>query len=204
MNRDAIYRKQNLGNSSGMGARCGLLLVDFIESFLDEDRLGSRHIQKAADATLPLLEAFRSARLPVAHTRVVFADDGSNHNVFCLKMPGLRDLTETAPGSRITAALRPRNGELVIRKTVPSAFFGTELAPWLLFKNVDSLAIAGCTTSGCVRASVIDAMQWNFRTIVIEDCVGDRADEPHEANLFDMKQKYADVHRRDDFLKLLR
>lgn len=203
MDKDAIYRKQNLGNSSGLGERCGLLLVDFMQAFLDEDNLGSQHIQQAAEATLPLLEAFRSAGLPIAHTRVVFADDGSNHNVFCLKLPGLRKLTEAAPGSQITPALRPRDGELVIRKTVPSAFFATELAPWFLFRNVDSIAIAGCTTSGCVRASVIDAMQWNFRTIVIEDCVGDRANEPHEANLFDMKQKYADVHRRNEFLKLL-
>lgn len=204
MDKDAIYRKQNLGNPSGLGKRCGLVLVDFMEDFLDEARLGSQHIQQAALATVPLLEAFRAAELPVAHTRVVFADDGSNHNVFCLKLPGIRELTETAPGSQITPALRPNAGELLVRKTVPSAFFATELAPWLLFQQVDTVVIAGCTTSGCIRASAIDAMQWNFRTVVIEDCVGDRAMEPHDANLFDIRQKYADLYRRDDFLPLLR
>jgi maleamate amidohydrolase len=81
----------------------------------------------------------------------------------------------------------------VVRKTVPSAFFGTPLAGWLTQRGVRTLAVAGCVTSGCVRASVVDAMSFGFRPLVVEDCVGDRAIGPHEANLFDMKQKYAAV-----------
>jgi maleamate amidohydrolase len=84
-------------------------------------------------------------------------------------------------------------GEHIIRKTQPSAFFGTDLSSWLIGKGVDTLLVAGCTTSGCVRASVVDSMSYNFRTIVVTDCVGDRAIAPHEANLFDMGQKYADL-----------
>jgi maleamate amidohydrolase len=83
--------------------------------------------------------------------------------------------------------------EHVIRKTQPSAFFGTDLSGWLGSKGVDTLLVAGCTTSGCVRASVVDSMSYNFRTMVVTDCVGDRAIAPHEANLFDMGQKYADL-----------
>ena len=88
----------------------------------------------------------------------------------------------------------------MIRKQSASAFFETGLAGWLLQRGVDTAVITGCTTSGCVRASVVDAMQHNLRTLVISDCVGDRAMEPHEANLFDMQQKYADVMSRDEFI----
>ncbi len=102
-------------------------------------------------------------------------------------------LTETAAVSQIVPELQPVTGELIVRKTVPSAFFLSPLAPWLALRGVDTLLVAGCTTSGCVRASVVDAVSHNLRTIVVSDCVGDRALEPHRANLFDMQQKYADV-----------
>lgn len=91
-------------------------------------------------------------------------------------------------------------GEYIIRKTQPSAFFGTSLTPWLVGKGVDTLLVTGCTTSGCVRATVTDSMSSNFRTIVVTDCVGDRATGPHEANLFDMGQKYADLLTSDEVM----
>ena len=97
-------------------------------------------------------------------------------------------------------ALAPAAGEYVIRKTQPSAFFGTGLVGWLAQKRVDTVLVTGCTTSGCVRASVIDAMSHNFRTVVVSDCVGDRAIAPHEANLFDMEQKYADLMTCDEVI----
>ena len=203
MSRDAIYRRQNMGNASGLGARCGLVLVDFVNGFVDEDLFGGPHIAAAAQATAPLLEAFRSHALPVAHTRVVFADDAANRNVFCMKVPALATLTEHAAVSQIVPGLAPVAGELVVRKTSASAFFSTGLSEWLRLQGADTAVVVGCTTSGCVRATVVDAMQFNFRTVVVEDCVGDRALEPHEANLFDMRQKYADVMPRDTFLSLL-
>lgn len=203
MSREDIYRHQNFGQASGVGARCGLVLVDFVNGFVDADAFGGPHIAAAVERTLPLLEAFRRRALPIAHTRVVFADDGSTRNVFCLKVPSLSTLTEDAPASQIVPLLAPHSGELVLRKTSASAFFSTGLAHWLRLRGVDTAVIVGCTTSGCVRATVVDAMQHDFRTVVVEDCVGDRAIEPHEANLFDMRQKYADVLPRDAFLALL-
>ena len=201
MTKEDIYRKQNMGNGSGIGSRCGLILVDFVNGFVDEALFGGPHIEAAANATVPLLAAFRKASLPVVHTRVVFADDGSNKNVFCMKVPPLLSLTEKAPASQIVPQLMPIAGEWVLRKVSASAFFSTGLSEWLHLRGVDTAVVVGCTTSGCVRATVIDSMQFNFRTIVIEDCVGDRAIEPHEANLFDMRQKYADVMSRDVFLE---
>lgn len=192
-----------MGNASGIGSRCGLILVDFVNGFVDEAQFGGSHIAAAVEATVPLLAAFRKADLPVVHTRVVFADDGSNKNVFCMKVPPLLTLTEKAPASQIVPQLTPIDGEWVLRKVSASAFFSTGLSEWLHLRGVDTAVVVGCTTSGCVRATVIDSMQFNFRTVVIEDCVGDRAIEPHDANLFDMRQKYADVITRDAFLQLL-
>jgi len=203
MDKHQIYQHQGMGGTSGIGQRCGLVLVDFVNGFVDVDQLGGPHIEQAAQATRPLLDWFRSRQLPIVHTRVVFEEDGSNHNVFALRVKPLQKLTEHAPGSQIVPGLTPLPGEWVIRKQSASAFFETGLAGWLHQRGVDTAVVVGCTTSGCVRATVVDALQHNFRTIVISDCVGDRAMEPHEANLFDMQQKYADVMSRDTFLEQL-
>jgi len=110
-----------------------------------------------------------------------------------LTVSAVRFRPSTSALSQIVPELTPVPGEAVIRKKHASAFFGTDLAAWLAFRRIDTLLIAGCTTSGCVRASVIDASAHNVRPIVMTDCVGDRALGPHEANLFDMGQKYADL-----------
>jgi maleamate amidohydrolase len=200
MDTHQIYQHQGLGGTSGIGQRCGLVLVDFVNGFVDVDQLGGPHVEQAALHSEGLLAFFRLQQLPVVHTRVVFADDGSNHNVFALRVKPLQKLTEEAAGSQIVTGLTPAHGEWVIRKQSASAFFATGLADWLHLRGVDTVVIAGCTTSGCVRASAVDAMQHNFRTVVISDCVGDRALAPHEANLFDLQQKYADVMTRDQFI----
>lgn len=188
-----VYRKQGFGNASGFGKRPALVVVDFVNGFNDADAFGGGNIAAAIAHTARLLAACRGCEVPVAFTRVVYADDGSDHGVFCLKAPGLVKLTETSPLSQIVPELEPRAGEYIARKTQPSAFFGTNLSSWLVAKDIDTLIVTGCTTSGCVRATVIDAMSWNYRTIVVTDGVGDRALGPHEANLFDMGQKYADL-----------
>ena len=169
------------------------MIVDFANGFPDADQFGGGNIDAAIQTTKSLLATARDAGIPVAYTRVVYADDGSDAGVFCLKAPGLTDLTEDAPGSQVVDDLTPVQGEYIIRKTQPSAFFGTNLAAWLVAKSVDTVLVTGCTTSGCIRASVIDSMSYNFRTVVVTDGVGDRAMAPHEANLFDMEQKYADL-----------
>jgi maleamate amidohydrolase len=123
--------------------------------------------------------------------------------VFCLKAPRLALLTKAAHASQIVDELTPVSGEYVLNKTQPSAFFGTNLANWLIAKGADTVIAVGATTSGCVRASVVDCMSYNFKTIVVSDCVGDRALAPHEANLFDMQQKYADLMTCDQTIAKL-
>lgn len=195
-----IYKKQNFNNPVGLGARPAVVTVDFILSFTDPEHFGGGNITDAVKATESLLAAARRAGWPIAHTRVVYADDGSDAGAFTRKAPGLLKLTEASPLSQLVPEMDPQPGELILRKTQASGFFGTDLAAWLRWHAVDTLLVTGCTTSGCVRATVVDAVSHNFRTVVLTDCVGDRAKGPHEANLFDMGQKYADLMERDAVL----
>lgn len=189
----AVYARQGFGGRVGIGTAPALLIVDFVNGFADPAVFGGGNIPAAIAATVPVLAFCRGRGIPVAHTRVVYAADGSDAGMFARKAPGLLRLTEDSPLSHIVPELAPVAGELVVRKLGASAFFETPLASWLRLKQVDTLLVAGCTTSGCVRASVVDALQHNLRPIVLTDCVGDRAQSPHEANLFDMGQKYADL-----------
>ena len=189
----AVFQRQGFGAGLGLRPPLGLLIIDFVNGFADPAVFGGGNIPPAMRQSEDLLALARERGWPVAHSRIVYADDDSDAIVFSAKVPGMLTLKENSPASAIVAELAPRPGELVVRKNVPSAFFGTTLAPWLTARGVQTLLVAGCVTSGCVRASVVDAMCWGFRPVVIEDCVGDRAIGPHEASLFDMRQKYADV-----------
>ena len=193
MNDLDIYRHQGFAQTVGFGERPALVIVDFVIGFTDPAHFGGGNINAAIDHTVDLLAFARAHGWAVAHTRVVYADDGSDGGAFARKVPSLLKLTETSELSQIVPSLTPRSGELVVRKKQASAFYGTEFAGWLAWHRIDTLVVAGCTTSGCVRATVVDAVSHNMRTIVATDCVGDRAIGPHEANLFDMGQKYADL-----------
>lgn len=194
------YQRQGFGSDLQLIAPYALLIVDFVNGFADPEVFGGGNISDAINNTVVLLAEARTRGWPVAHSRIVFADDGADGNIFSQKVPGLLWLKEDHPNSAIVSQLAPAAGELVVRKTVPSAFFGTGLAAWLTQHGVRTLLVAGSVTSGCVRASVVDAMCHGFRPLVLEDCVGDRALGPHEANLFDMRQKYAAVMKRDEAL----
>ena len=202
MNDDiSAYARQGFGTAMAPKAPYGLLIVDLVNGFADPAVFGGGNIPQAIEQTVGLLAHARKQGWPVAHSRIVFADDDADHNIFTLKVPGMLTLKEADHNSAIVPQLAPAVGELVVRKTVPSAFFGTSLAAWLSQRGVQTLLVAGAVTSGCVRASVVDAMQYGFRPLVVSDCVGDRAIGPHDANLFDMQQKYATVLTRDEAVR---
>lgn len=188
-----VYQEQGFGTPLKPQGRVALLIVDFVVGFADPAVFGGGNIPEAIKRTTDALTVARENDWPVAHSRIVYAADGSDDNVFSLKVPGMASLTENNPNSAIVPELAPVPGELVVRKTVPSAFFGTQLTPWLAQRGIQTLLVAGAVTSGCVRASVVDAMSFGFRPVVLRDCVGDRALAPHMASLFDISQKYAAV-----------
>ena len=193
-----IYAKQTFGQQIALGKKPALIVVDFVNGFLDPEIFGGGNIVEAAQNTVPVVNLFRQHKAPVAFTRVVYAEDGSDHGIWIEKAPRLAELTEMAESSQISPILPTRPGDIIVRKTQASAFFGTDLGSILRARGIDTLVIAGATTSGCVRATVIDAMSLNFRPVVLTDCVGDRAMGPHDANLFDMGQKYANLMTASD------
>lgn len=190
---EEIFARQGFGRTLGLVGRLGLVIVDFVAGFADPAQFGGGNIPEAIARTVELLALARASSWPIAHTRIVFAEAALGTDVFCLKAPSLRVLTEAAAAGQIVSQLQPTSNELVVRKAAPSGFFETSLRSWLTQKQVETLLVAGSTTSGCVRATVVDAMSCGFRPVVLRDCVGDRAAAPHAASLFDMQQKYADV-----------
>lgn len=202
MNEAEVYQKQQLGGRLSKGKKPALIVVDFVNGFIDPDMFGGGNILEAAQATVPVLQAFRDKEFPVVFTRIVYADDGSDAGAWCEKAPRLRELTESAPASQVVDFLQPVAGELIVRKTQASAFFDTSLSSVLRQKGVDAVAVVGATTSGCVRATVVDAISSNLRPTLLSDCVGDRALAPHGANIFDMEQKYANVIASRDLSEL--
>jgi maleamate amidohydrolase len=179
--------------SLGFGKASALILVDFVEAYFNKESPLYAGVEDALSSALRIRDAARAAGIPVIYTNVVYQKDGADGGVFYSKVPALEAFVAGNPLGRWPEGLEPADDELVISKQYPSAFFGTSLAETLKAKGIDTLIITGVTTSGCVRATCVDAMSYGFIPIVVADACGDRHAAPHEANLFDMNAKYADV-----------
>ncbi len=199
-----FYKKQGFSHRVGFGESPCLLIVDYINAFTDLASPLAANFDEEIVATGTLLEAARSKNLPVFFTTVQYEEGLADAGVFIKKVPSLEVLKKGSPLVQVDKRIKPRPGEHVITKKYASAFFGTTLAATLTASRVDTVIIAGCTTSGCVRASAVDGCQNGFRTIVVREAVGDRARPPHEANLFDIDAKYGDVVSLQDTLAYLR
>ena len=179
--------------SLGFGKAPALILVDFVDAYFNKDSPLYAGVEDALSSALRIRDAARNAGTPVIYTNVVYQEGGADGGVFYRKVPALEAFVAGNPLGRWPAGLDPAAGELVISKQYPSAFFGTSLAQTLKTKGIDTLIITGVTTSGCIRATCVDAISYGFIPIVVADACGDRHAAPHEANLFDMNAKYADV-----------
>ena len=177
----------------GFGKKPALLLVDFVQAYFEPGCDLYAGVDAALASALRLREAAHAARVPVILTRVTYHESGLDGGRFFEKAKPLRNFLPGSPTAVWPAGLTPLPSELVIQKQYPSAFFGTSLASTLTSAGIDTVILTGLTTSGCVRASCVDCMSHGFRTIVVRDACGDRHPAPHEANLFDMNAKYADV-----------
>ena len=200
----AQYAEKGLGSRVGWGERPGLVVVDFANGFTDpESPLGSDVSDELA-ATAKLLESCRAHGHPVIFMTVAYKPDFSDAATFIDKVPALSVLVENTKAVEIDDRIAPALGEPVVTKKFASAFFGTDVDEQLRRAGVDTVVIAGCSTSGCVRATAIDSMQYGFRTILVEEAVADRAEGPHQANLFDIDSKYGDVVSLESALQALR
>lgn len=177
------------------GQRPALLIVDFVQAYLEPASPLYAAAEPARAAAESLLVSARRARVPVVHTGVRYQPGGRDGGVFFRKVPALACFEAGARPdlARFGAGLEPRPDETVIMKQYASAFFGTTLASTLTALGVDTVLMAGVSTSGCVRASAVDACQHGFVPLVVREAVGDRHPAPHEASLFDLQAKYAEV-----------
>ncbi len=170
-----------------------LIIVDMVMAYFDETSPLYAGVEAAAESAARLIDAARIANIPVIHTNVIYQAGGKNGGLFYKKVPALKCFDTGSPLGEFHPKLKPGAGDVVITKQYASAFFGTSLASMLAALKVDTLVIAGVSTSGCVRATALDAIQHGFAPFVIKEACGDRHHAPHEANLFDLQAKYAEV-----------
>lgn len=190
-------------NRIGFGRKPALVLVDFVEAYFEPESPLYAGVDAALESALGIRAAARAKNIPVILTGVVLHPTGADGGRFFQKAKPLACFTAGNPLGVWPKGLVPYPDEFVITKQYPSAFFGTSLAPLLTSMGVDNVILTGLTTSGCVRASCVDAMSHGFITTVVRDACGDRHPAPHEANLFDMNAKYADVVSEQDILAFI-
>lgn len=183
------------GGRLGWGQRPALLLVDLMRAYFTRGSpldLGSEAVVENA---AKLAAAARDHGIPVVHTAVHYRVGAPDGGLFVRKVGALRLLADGAPGNlrELMPAVAPLPGETVVIKQYASAFFGTSLAATLTASGVDTVVIAGVSTSGCIRASATDALQHGFRPLVVADACADRTPEFHDSNLRDLGAKYADI-----------
>ncbi len=195
-----VYSKAGLGQAVTLGQNPAILVIDFSCGFTDPECALGSDLSGEVEATRRLLDAARDKGLPVVYTTIAFEPALKDGGLWMQKVPALAALQLGGHWAEIDPRLGRREDETVLVKKGASGFFGTNLASVLVSQGVDSVILCGATTSGCIRATAIDLLQYGWPTIVPRECVGDRAQAPHEANLFDIQAKYADVVALDDAL----
>ena len=190
--------------TTGYGKPPAVLVIDFIKAYTTPDApFFGQGVVDAVEQSVTLLDAARNVGVSVIYTKVLYHPSGVDGGLFVKKVPALRMLVEGEPLAEIDPKIPPAPEDLVIVKNYPSPFFGTSLNSTLMGLGIDTLILLGCSTSGCVRAAAIDAIQYGYRVIVPRECVGDRHDGPHDANLFDINAKYGDVVAKADVIGYL-
>jgi len=189
----------------GFGKKSAIIVIDLLQGYTTEGSpLYAPGVVDCVKEMPELLDLAREKGVPIIHTRVLYtAPNYEDGGVWIKKAPVLRDLVAGNPYAEFCDAVVPKAGEPVIVKQYASAFFGTSLVATLNGLDVDTLIITGCTTSGCIRATAVDAVQHGFRPICVRECIGDRHEGPHEANLFDINAKYGDVISKQETMEYL-
>ncbi|MBU3864468.1 isochorismatase family protein [Streptomyces sp. 4503] len=197
---ERTYERAGFGAPVRRGARPAIVVVDLTRGFTEDRFPSGADLTEVVGATSALIEAGRPAGVPVVFTTIAYtAAEATGDAVTWLhKARGMRALVEGGEEVTIDPRLPRAARDHVIAKKGASAFFGTTLASLLTGLGRDTVLVCGATTSGCVRATAVDAVQWGFSVLVPRECVGDRAAGPHEANLFDIQAKYGDVIDLED------
>ncbi|MEM7741099.1 MAG: isochorismatase family protein [Pseudomonadota bacterium] len=201
---DKDYSEAGFGRTLEPGDTPALIIIDFVAAYLEEESPLYAGVETALASTCRVLAAARAAGVPIIHTCVEFTPGGLDGGVFYKKVGALKCFERGSPLGAFGEGLEPGPDEIVITKQYASAFFGTSLSATLTALGVNTTILTGVSTSGCVRATAVDAVQHGFVPLVVRDAVGDRDPRPHEASLFDLQAKYAEVVSEVDTLSYLR
>lgn len=186
------------------GRKSALLIIDVVLAYLEENSpLFMETAEAALHSNVRLAQAARKMGMPAIFTNLEYQAGGADGGLFYRKVPALKNFDAGSPRGAFPNGLKPRAGELVVTKQYASAFFGTPLAATLTAMGVDTLLITGYSTSGCVRATGVDAVQHGFVPLIVRDACADRHTAPHEANLFDLQAKYAEVISETEALDII-
>lgn len=196
-----FFEQRGFGLRIGFGQRPAVLVVDLINGFTDPSMMLGADLDSVVAATRQLIEAAREREVPIIFSTVMYEDPNqTDAGIWALKQKGVSTLKAGSNAVQVDRRLGMQIADSLLVKKYASCFFGTDLVPRLLANKIDTLILAGCTTSGCVRATAVDACQTGFRPMVVREAVGDRSASAHEQSLFDMDAKYADVVSLGDTL----
>ncbi len=202
---EEFFRQRGFGIKIGFGERPALMIIDMIKGFTDPTMPLGAPLESQIEAQRPLLEVAHQRDIPVIFSTVIYEEeDIKDAGVWALKQTGARTLTAGSEAVKIDPRLGLHPRDIVLMKKYASCFYGTDLVARLNSRRIDTLIITGCTTSGCVRATAVDAVQNGFRPMVVREAVGDRSAAAHEQSLFDLNAKYADVVSLDETLQYLK
>jgi maleamate amidohydrolase len=202
---EEFFKARGFGIKIGFGERPALIVIDMLKGFTDPSMPLGANLDSQIEAQQPLIAVAHERNIPVIYSTVIYNDrDFKDAGLWAIKMKGTLTLKAGSPAVEIDPRLEMRPNDSLLVKKYASCFFGTDLVPRLMNQHVDTLIITGCTTSGCVRATAVDAVQNGFRPMVVREAVGDRSASAHEQSLFDLNAKYADVVGLDETLQYLR
>ncbi len=201
---EEFFRQRGFGIKLGFGERPALIVIDMLKGFTDPAMPLGANLDSEIAAQTPLIDVAHERNIPVIFSTVIYHEaDIRDAGLWGVKMKGSLTLTAGSEAVKIDPRLDMRANDSLLIKKYASCFFGTDLIPRLTSRGVDTLIITGCTTSGCVRATAVDAVQNGFRPMVVREAVGDRSAAAHAQSLFDLDAKYADVVSLDETLQYL-
>jgi maleamate amidohydrolase len=196
-----FFCQRGFGLKMGFGRKPALLVIDFVNAFTDSSTMLGSNLDAQVEEANRLLDAAHEAGIPALFSTVVYEErDLRDSGIWAMKHKGPQLLRAGSKAVELDLRVHRLPADAIIVKKYASCFFGTDLVPRLLSHNTDTLVIAGCSTSGCVRATAVDACQYGFRPIVVREAVGDRSQAAHEQSLFDLHSRYADVVAIDEAL----
>jgi len=202
---EAFFRQRGFGLRIGFGERPALIVIDMVKAFTNPEMMLGANLDAELAAINPLLGVAHERGIPVIFSTVIYHDaDFRDAGIWALKQKGVATLQAGTDGVEVDPRLDFHSTDSLLVKKYASCFFGTDLVSRLMSRQVDTLVITGCTTSGCVRATAVDAVQTGLRPMVVREAVGDRSEAAHVQSLFDLDAKYADVVSLEETLHYLR